>query len=252
MIIRSLVLLLLLFTSINVADASTIAVGNLEEKNGAINFSLHDTSKSNELITLKSLKTLHTKKIHVLIIDDSFQNFSHVHPYPIRGKDGFYQFKWNTRGNNTYKMWVDLTPLTSDEPIYIQSILKPGSQAALINKDTVLSHTFKDGFKFSLSFDKQPKAGEPLLGRIIVTKNGKQFNKLQPVLGAYVHIAAFGEDFNSFFHTHPMGKEPKKSSDLGSGGVQFHIEGLKPGYIKLFAQFKINNKDIIVPFGFTI
>lgn len=237
----------------NVASLSAVEVYSTAPQlsNGKVVFSLWYDKEHKKPVTFKSLKTVHTKKMHVMVIDDSLKHFSHIHPTESKKVTGSYEFSWKPSCGNTFKMWVDITPTSSAEPVYVPIILQEGKGAKSIVKDVELERKI-DNFDFKLEFDDKPKVGAPLMGKITVTENGKQFNKLEPVLGAFVHIAAFGEDFNSFFHTHPMGKEPKSLKDRGAGAIAFHVEGLKKGYVKLFAQFKIDGKDVIVPFGFVV
>ena len=50
----------------------------------------------------------------------------------------------------------------------------------------------------------------------------------------------------------PMGKEPESDSERGGPQLEFHIEPESSGFIKLFAQIKINGKDIFAPFGLMV
>ncbi len=71
-------------------------------------------------------------------------------------------------------------------------------------------------------------------------------------MGTLAHLMGFYADYSSILHIHPMGKEPSKDSERGGSQLMFHIEPQKAGFVKLFAQFRINGKDIYVPFGILI
>lgn len=124
-------------------------------------------------------------------------------------------------------------------------------QKAAITKTTVMSSTV-DGYSFTLALDGEPKAGAAVMGNITVTKNGKPFNQLEPVMGAFAHVVGFTEDYNSVLHIHPMGKEPTSDTERGGPKLEFHIEPKKAGFVKLFAQVRIGGKDIFAPFGVTV
>ena len=109
-----------------------------------------------------------------------------------------------------------------------------------------------DGYTFTLALGGEAKAGEAVTGNITVSKDGKPFNQLEPVMGAFAHVVGFGEDYSSVLHIHPMGKEPTSDSERGGEKLEFHIEPEKSGFVKLFAQVRINEKDIFVPLGMMV
>lgn len=100
--------------------------------------------------------------------------------------------------------------------------------------------------------DSEPRAGSAVMGNITVTKDGKPFNQLEPVMGAFAHVVGFGEDYSSVLHIHPMGKEPTSDTERGGPKLDFHIEPKTAGVVKLFAQVRIDGKDIFAPFGMLV
>lgn len=48
--------------------------------------------KDNHPITFSDHKEMHTRKIHLLIIDDALEDYSHIHPKQI-SKNGIYEFE---------------------------------------------------------------------------------------------------------------------------------------------------------------
>lgn len=122
---------------------------------------------------------------------------------------------------------------------------------AAISKTTNMTSTV-DGYTFTLALDSEPKAGSAVIGNITVTKDGKPFTQLEPVMGAFAHVVGFTEDYNSVMHIHPMGKEPTSDSERGGPKLEFHIEPEKAGFVKMFAQVKIGGKDVFVPFGIEV
>jgi len=71
-------------------------------------------------------------------------------------------------------------------------------------------------------------------------------------MAAYAHIVGFSEDLKSVIHVHPMGIEPAKDTDRGGPELDFHLEPSSPGFVKLFAQVKLNGKELFIPFGINI
>ncbi|MDP1602839.1 MAG: hypothetical protein Q8M03_06190 [Legionella sp.] len=211
-------------------------------------------SITNQPLSLTDLKEVHTQKIHLLIIDESLEDYSHIHPTPA-DKPGLYQFTWHPlKKNASYFAWVDIVPVQTDKQQYLQASLTKGSgKSALINRQQV-STTKMDNLTFTLSFDQTPlKVRVPAMGKITISDaKGKPVQTLEPIMGAFAHIVGFSDDLKTVIHVHPMGKEPTASSDRGGPSLEFHLQADKAGFIKLFAQVKINGKELFVPFGVMI
>lgn len=204
-------------------------------------------------VTLNELKTVHTQKIHVLIIDDSLSDYSHVHPLATK-QAGIYQLTWQPKDQyHNYTLWTDLTTLNNQQS-YLKTPLQQTTlpHAAIDRKQMLESEV--NGLKFKLSFNTPSlRAGVAAMGTIsIQDASGKPVTNLQPVMGAFAHIVGFGDDLNSIVHIHPMGKEPSHTEDRGGPALMFHLEATKPGFTKLFAQVKINNQELFVPFGLKV
>lgn len=201
-------------------------------------------------VTLRMLKTVHTKKFHLLVIDPSLSDYHHLHP--VAGKrPGEYEVNFVPQGT-AYRVWGDVTPVASDEQQYVQANLggaKPNKKSIDQTERLV---TAMDGYTFKLSFENKLKAGEPVMASLLVTKDGKTFSDLRPVMGAFAHVVGFTSDYQSVIHVHPLGQEPKKEADRGGPELQFHFELDQPGFTKIFAQFRIDGKDLFVPFGVNV
>ncbi len=202
-------------------------------------------------LTLDDLKEAHTKKLHLLVIDPSLSDYHHIHP--VAGKNpGEYVFDFTPLKNDSYRVWADVIPVATDKQEYVQTDMGTlAKEKSGIDKTTSMAATV-DGYTFTLALDGQPKAGAPVMGSVTVTKDGQPFTGLEPVMGAFAHVVAFTEDYNSVLHVHPMGKEPGSDTERGGPKLEFHIEPEKPGFVKLFAQVRIGGKDIFAPFGITV
>lgn len=202
-------------------------------------------------LTFDDLKEAHTKKLHLLVIDPSLSDYHHIHP--VAGKNpGEYVFDFTPLKNDSYRVWADVIPVASGKQEYVQTDMGlPAEEKASLDKATSMTATV-EGYTFTLALDGEPKAGAPVMGSVTVTKGGQPFNGLEPVMGAFAHVVAFTEDYNSVLHVHPMGKEPSSDIERGGPKLEFHIEPEKAGFVKLFAQVRIGGKDIFAPFGITV
>ncbi|CDZ76734.1 hypothetical protein BN59_01009 [Legionella massiliensis] len=210
--------------------------------------------KTHKPISLADLTEVHTQKIHMLVIDDNLNDYSHVHPMPTH-EPGVYSFNWHpVKKDANYRIWADLVPVKTKQQEYVITDLHRAKSSLTEIVPKIRMESVVDGYKFKLSFDQaQLQKGKAVMGKIDISDSqGKPVHYLEPVMGAYAHIVGFSDDFNSVVHIHPMGTEPQKSADRGGPELDFHIEPQKTGFIKLFAQVKIKGKELFVPFGVVV
>ncbi|HEY0891980.1 MAG TPA: heavy metal-binding domain-containing protein [Cellvibrio sp.] len=205
---------------------------------------------SNQPISTYQLKEVHTQRFHALIIDKSLSDYHHVHPVET-SKKGEYSLSFTPQKSGDYRMWADVTPTATDKQEYVIGDLNVQGQSEAVSKKLNDSVTV-DGLTFKLSFDGPLQAGQATMGMLRVMKDDKPFNQLEPIMGAYAHIVGFNEDFKTVAHIHPMGKEPTDAKQRGGPDLEFHIEPSKPGFTKLFAQIRVNSKEIFAPFGLMV
>lgn len=206
--------------------------------------------KDNKPLTLNDLKTVHTEKVHLMVIDPTLTDYHHIHPV-MDNKNKDFVFKFTPKKNGSYRIWVDITPVATDKQVFLNTDIGSFSQKSLINKEIKLNSNVNP-YQFHLKLDGQPQVGKAVMATITVTKDGQPFRQLEPVMGAFAHLMGFNADYSSILHIHPMGKEPSKDTERGGSQLMFHIEPQKAGFVKLFAQFRINGKDVYVPFGLVI
>lgn len=209
--------------------------------------------KDNKEILLSDLKEVHTKKIHVLIFDQTLTDYQHVHPEPTK-EPGVYEFSWSPKNEGAYKIWVDIVPLKTGQEEYVTAPLATvGSFSKAADKQLSLEAKV-DNNLYSLTFDtKELKKGQAAMGTIkALNKEGKDVRDLEPIMGAFAHIVAINEDFNTIAHVHPMGKEPTNDTERGGPELEFHFMPEKSGFYKIWLQIKLENKEVFVPFGVNV
>lgn len=204
-------------------------------------------------LTLDELKEVHTEKVHLLIINDTLDDYSHVHPVALT-EPGLYQFEWTPKKQGAFRIWADLVPLSTNSQEYaIADLTQDKVEGAAIDKSTQMESTVND-YHFRLVFENPDLvAGKAVMGSVMVTDSkGNPVTWLEPIMGAYAHIVGFSQDRNTVVHIHPMGIEPKTPTDKGGPMLKFHLEPEQAGFVKLFVQVRINGKEIIAPFAFTV
>jgi len=198
----------------------------------------------------EDLKEVHTRKFHLLVIDNAMTDYHHLHP--VEETKGRWVVDFTPRKNAPYHLWADITPATTGQQQYASFVLGQAlAPEAQTNQHVVRQNKNGDDV-FDLSFDGTPKVGQPLMAHVAVTRHGQPFAQLQPVMGAFAHMVGFANGGKTVMHVHPMGKEPTLDSERGGPTLVFHLVPLTAGYLKLFAQFKIDGKDVFIPFGLQV
>ena len=204
-------------------------------------------------LSLDQLEVAHTEKIHLLVIDPSLTDYHHLHP--VAGdKPGEYRFDFAPKFGGTYHVWADLVPKATGKQEYSKTTLKvegaPGSPSNSVNTIAEV-----DGYLFALATEKDAplQAGKSSVVKVKVTgRDGREFTKLEPVMGAFAHMVAFPSDLGSVTHVHPTGAEPKTNAERGGPDLSFHVEPDKPGFHKFFLQTQIGGKDKFAGFGLNV
>ncbi len=203
--------------------------------------------KNNKPLGSQDLKTVHTEKIHLMVIDPTLTDYYHIHPV-IDNKNKDIIFKFSPKKNSSYRIWVDITPIATNKQVLLNAEIGSSSaQKYSVNKKVKLKSRINP-YQFELKLDGQPHAGKPVMATITVTNNGKHSSELEPIMGEFAHLIGFNADYPSMLHIHPMKKNPEHNGSQ----LMFHMEPQKAGFVKLFAQFRINGEDIYVPFGIVI
>lgn len=204
----------------------------------------------NSPITLDMLQEVHTKKIHLLIIDNHLSDYHHVHPQATE-TPGVYAFYWQPKSADAhYRIWADIVPVKDNAQTYVMADLVTSSNKNPLPEPKLSEQALVDNFTFTLSFDKPLVVGEPSVGKIVVRNaKGHVVRNLKPIMGAFAHIVAFNEDFKTIEHVHPMGKEPENDTDRGGPELKFHFMPEKAGFTRIYAQVLIGKKELYVPFG---
>ncbi len=201
-------------------------------------------------LSLDQLEEVHTRKIHLLIVDGTLTDYHHVHPTPTK-LAGMYQFSFIPQ-KNAYRVWIDITPKASGKQTFLTVDLgdfeKTMAPLKTLSQDATVG-----GYAFHLNLKDPLRVGQPAMATVDVTDQaGKPVTTLQPVMGAFAHIVGFSEDLRTIAHIHPMGPEPETQQERGGPTLSFHLEPKKAGFLKLFVQTRIGNQDLFAPLGVNV
>lgn len=211
------------------------------------------TNTDGKPITLDQLEDAHTEKIHLLIVDESLDDYHHKHPVET-GTPGEYRFEFAPKHGGNYHVWADLVPKATGKQEYSKALLAVKGSAAPA-QSTINQTATVNGFRYELvTEDKQPlQAGKATLVKVKVkTEDGRPFQQLEPVMGAFAHMVGFTASLDSVTHVHPMGREPEHENERGGPELSFHVMPDRTGYLKLYVQTQIRGRDEFAAFGLDV
>lgn len=212
------------------------------------------TGPDGKPVTLDQLKVAHTEKIHLLIVDESLNDYQHAHP-DAREEPGVYWFNFKPRFGGTYHVWADLVPAATGKQEYSKALIAVKGTPARGDQTTDVTTATVKGYRFELTTENNEplQAGKASLVKVKVkTADDRDFSGLEPLMGAFAHMVGFTANLDSVTHVHPMGKEPETEAERGGPELSFHVMPEKPGYLKLYLQTQIRGLNEFVAFGLNV
>ncbi len=196
-------------------------------------------------LTMEELATVHTQKMHLLVVDQGLKDYQHIHPQPT-DEPGVFAFSFTPKTNNAYGAWADITingrnhKLHTDFPAAHPRPVKPASRA----------NTEAQAKDMSFVWEGEPlEQSKGSIVNVHVLDAAGPVKNLQPVMGAYAHLVGFSADGQSVVHSHPLGPEPTSADEHGGPSLRFHVEPDAAGPVQFYLQVRRNNEDVFVPFG---
>lgn len=208
------------------------------------------------------LVTVHTRKLHLLVVDPTLQDYQHIHPEPGE-RPGEWVFAHTPRRGGVYRVFADFTPAATGRGLYSFADYTAEGGAADAGaagwRAPVLGEqTERGGFVLGLALEKGAavKAGAP--GTLVFSIRAKDGTAvpLEPVMGAYVHTTAFDEERSGFAHLHPRGAPVAvegneglpSPADVTKPSFAFDVMIPQAGRYLVWAQFKLGAKEWFQPF----
>lgn len=213
-----------------------------------LTFQLVDNETGRSL-TEAEFETVHTRKLHTMIVDHSLTDYHHLHPEYDPARQLFV-CPFTPQLQASYQMWNDFTVVGENHPTYLKSELSALRGLHLPPRITHTSHQQQGELNFHITPETPLRAGEDCRLRIDITdQNRRPVQDLEPIMGAFAHLIGFSGDGNHFIHSHPLGEEPTHDQARGEGCLQFHITPPAAGMSKFFLQVQRHGKIETVPFG---
>ena len=201
-------------------------------------------------VTFGDLEVAHTKRIHLLIIDEALNDYTHEHPVET-SIPGSFSFNFHPRYGGHYVLWADLLPAATGRQEYVRTDLwvagPPGVPSQRLNRSAAVDRCW---FDLSTAENMPFIAGQVASVQVVVSDpQGRPVSRLEPLMGAFAHGVGFTSDLSSVLHVHPLGSAATDENDRGGPILNFMIVPRQPGYMKFYVQVQLNGKNVFAGFG---
>jgi hypothetical protein len=213
-----------------------------------IRFTLKLATASGKPVAPEDLIVAHTRKLHLLIVDPTLNDYQHVHPEPGK-RPGEWVFTLTPQRAGTYRVFADFTPAATQRGLYASAdFTVPGTVATVVREPNSTAQVAR--FNFELITPTSFQAGKvaDLKFRIESQGRDKVPVPLQPVMGAFAHLVAFDEARSGFAHLHPNETDLSKPPDSLRPELNFKITIPAPGRYVIWAQVNLGGSEVFVPF----
>ena len=217
-------------------------------RNQPVKFTLMLRTASGKPIAPEDLLVAHTRKLHLLVVDPTLNDYQHIHPEPGR-RAGEWVFTLAPQRTGLYRVFADFTPAATQRGLYgVAEFTVPGTVPVVTREANTLWQG--NGFNFELVLPPVFRAGQPvdLVFRLQSQGTVKQPVPLQPVMGAFAHLVAFDEARSGFAHLHPKETDLSKPPDALRPELNFRITIPAPGRYAIWAQVNLGGSEVFAPF----
>lgn len=199
------------------------------------------------------LAITHTEKMHLMVIDPSFEDYHHLHPDAV-GLDGRYNFSFTPRASGRYRVLAEVVPVVSRRQAVATAELEVAGEARA-PKFSKATESIVDGVRFQLENVPQTlKSGSDYRFDLKVSAADGGSVELEMVMDAKAHMVAFDGEGKGFAHMHPMDSiaEAKNTTADDVDGLSFLFNVPNPGWYRLFAQVQIKGEDVFGRFDLMV
>jgi hypothetical protein len=209
----------------------------------------------------RNLISSHERMVHMMIISEDFDVFSHIHPEDfgeITSKmleEGRFPLTYTFPKAGRYLIATNFS--SEDQDFSKEFIIEVDGKIKMEAAEDDFSRERNiENYRIALSYSPNViTAGKEVRFNFHIERDGKPVAHLEPYLSAPMHIAVVSSDLKNFIHTHgewpmigPEDKIQRTVTNHFGPNVKTHIIFPKKGRYQLFGEFKHDGKVIVSKF----
>lgn len=215
-------------------------------QNQPARFTLSMATASGKPIGPADLVVAHTRKLHLLVIDPTLNDYQHVHPEAGQ-KAGEWVFELTPARTGTYLVFADFTPAATGRGLYASAEFTVPGVVPRVTRQTNWDYS-AGPYRFTLSPLLTLRAGGPNELKLAVARPDGQPVPLAPVMGAFAHLVMFDEERSGFAHLHPDQVDLAQPPDAVKPELTFKVTVPRAGRYVVWSQLQIEGREVFVPF----
>lgn len=216
---------------------------------------VHLATSAGKPVTAESLLVVHTQKLHLLVVDETLDEYHHLHP-TATDEPGVFAFEFTPRNGGLYRLFGDFTPRATGRGLYAGADLVVQRDASVMGgtpsvepRLTRIDET--EGIVFELFADvEEIRINEPADLTLRVARADGEPVALDEIMGAKAHMVGFDVTRSGFAHLHPA--ESVQVTEGAAEDLGFTLLLTDPGYYRLWAQVKIDGIERFGSFGLKV
>ncbi|WP_043583978.1 hypothetical protein [Geminisphaera colitermitum] len=230
-------------TTLRTADAAPV------QQDRETRFVLTLATSGGKPIGPADLVLMHTRKLHLMVVDPTLEDYQHLHPEPGE-RDGEWTFIMTPYRSGNYRAFADFTPLATGRGLYASAEFEV--HGGRVSRPAIA--VTKNEYTFTLKPAATPiRAGQQAKLTFSVTRDGGAGPvPLEPVMDAYAHLVAFDEARSGFAHLHPQENDPLRPPDPVNPRLTFALTIPQPGRYVIWSQTSLAGHETYVPFWFKV
>ncbi len=213
-----------------------------------VRFTLTMATASGKPIGPADLLVAHTRKLHLMVVDPTLNDYQHLHPEP-GARPGEWVFEMTPNRPGLYRVFADFTPAATARGLYASvDFTVPGEVARVTRSTNQLWQAA--GYNFELVTPSYFKAGVPAELRFRIETQGAEKKPVpfQPVMDAFAHLVAFDEERTGFAHLHPDQTDLNQKPDALRPELTFKVTVPQAGRFVIWAQVNLGGTELFAPF----
>jgi hypothetical protein len=202
-------------------------------------------------IAPEDLLEVHTKLLHLMVVDPSLRDYQHIHPVPGR-RPGEWDFTVTPRRAGLYRVFADFTPAATGRGLYASAEFTVAGQPDVPPATDNWMYE-ADGLRFTLTPDAPIRVRDVVnLTLTVESAEGHRPVPLEPVMGAYAHLVAFDQARSGFAHIHPQQVDLSQHPDLYRPQLTFKVQIPQAGRFVIWSQIRVGGRERFAPFWFEV
>lgn len=186
---------------------------------------------------VSDFEIVHEKKLHLIIIREGLDKFTHTHPEP--GPDGTMVTSMSFPEGGTYYFYADFTPRDGKGVTLMAELRVEGDVSPAPSLDPYVPGRVQTD---ELLADVGIEAGQGMhrVSFALMDLSEAPVTDLEPYLGAMGHFVVVSADGRKYVHSHP-------SNGGESNEVVFDVHFPGPGIYKGWGEFQRGGTVMVVP-----